>query len=205
MPRTFLETLRMPGVDDLDQNVPFPLLSDPPNIESATSNLVDAVVPKLNMTFADANARAATIPAPTPGMECFLIAEKRKEIFDGTSWVTLTASGWTSLTFASGYIANTGSPGYRIVNQCVELRGTGRNSGNTAVPVNAEFVIATLPAIARPPQSRFFVVAAEWWTDIYARIEVRTNGDVVVIIPLDTGIAPGARWVCFDGIRFSLT
>ncbi|MEV6684445.1 hypothetical protein AB0N28_03720 [Streptomyces sp. NPDC051130] len=193
----------MPGVDDLDQNVPYPLLSDPPNIESAVGNLVNVAVPKLNMTFADANARAAAIPSPTPGMECFLIAEQRKEIYDGSTWVTITPTGWVPITFSSGYEARGGSPAYRIVNQCVELRGSARRVGGGAFTRGAAFVIANLPSIARPPAYRTYIAATEWAADLYARVEVEPGGNIVVIVAPTSTTTP-ASWVCFDGIRYSL-
>ncbi|MFG2292051.1 hypothetical protein [Streptomyces sp. NPDC048603] len=191
-------------MDELDQNVPYPHLSDPPNIESAMGNLVSAAVPKLNMVFDDANARAATIPSPVAGMECFLKAEKRKEIFDGTAWVTITPSGWIPISYASGYTARAGSPAYRIVNQTVELRGQVQNSGNTDLPTNAPFVIANMPTIARPPHPRFFITTTEWASYLYARIEIQPDGEVIVIIPAESAGAGTPNWVGLDVVRYSL-
>ncbi|MCY0926222.1 hypothetical protein OTB20_08385 [Streptomyces sp. H27-H1] len=192
----------MPGIDDLGQGIPYPLLSDPPNIESALSSMVDSAVPRMNMRFANANARAATIPSPVAGMECYLIAEKRKELYDGAAWVTITPSGWVPITFASGYQARAGSPSYRILNSCVELRGSVQRVGFTPFIKGTGFSIATLPTICRPPHYRTYAVATEWATDMYARLEVTPDGEVEIGIPTITGTA--ARWLCLDGVRYSL-
>ncbi|MER6485739.1 hypothetical protein ABT264_19550 [Streptomyces virginiae] len=196
----------MPGVDDFDQNVQFPLLSDPPNIESAMSTLVDGVVPKLNMRFADANERAATIPAPVAGMECFLIAEKRKEIFDGTAWVTLTPGGWVPITLDSGYSPQSGSPAYRIINNSVELKGKIRRTDNASFPHAASFRLASLPTLIRPSEERTFIVATEWAADLYAWMTVQPNGNLTAVLP-PAGTSPigaVARWAALDGIRYPL-
>ncbi|MGW6855805.1 hypothetical protein [Streptomyces xanthophaeus] len=197
----------MPGVDDLSQNVPYPLLSDPPNIEHAMSTMVDAVVPKLNMTFADANARSATIPSPTAGMECFLIAEKRKEIYDGTAWIPLTASGWIPLTFNTGYEPFEGSPAYRIVNQTVELRGSVKRTGFVPFPNATEIYLATMPTIARPPFERTFCIASEWSSDLYAWVRVHATGVIMAGVPPTNGVpsAQAPRVLYLDPIRYSLT
>ncbi|MET9959325.1 hypothetical protein ABZ128_09585 [Streptomyces sp. NPDC006326] len=198
----------MPGVDGLDQNVPYPLLSDPPNIESATSNLVNAVVPKLNLAFADANDRAAVLPAPTAGMECFLIAEKRKEIFDGTSWVTMLPGGWVPLTFDAGYAAYiTTAPAYRIIDNSVELRGKVQKSGFTSFSPATAFRLSSLPTAIRPAQERTFIVATEWAADLFAWLTVQPNGNLTAVVPPTTGspVAAVARWLALDGVRYPLS
>lgn len=197
----------MPGVDDLDQNVPFPLLSDPPNIESATNNLVDAVVPKLNMIFPDANARAATIPTPTAGMECFLIAEKRKELYDGTTWVTMTAGGWVPLTLDAGYEPFSGTPAYRIVDNSVELKGKVQRTAFASFVHATAVRLSSLPTVIRPTSERTFIVATEWAADLFAWVTVQSNGNLTTVLP-PTGSAPiaaVARWVSLDGVRYTLT
>ncbi|MFD8595378.1 hypothetical protein ACFV1L_10290 [Kitasatospora sp. NPDC059646] len=76
--------------------MPYPKLSDAPNIESAMSALVAAVAPRLNMIFASASARNAAVTAPVAGMRCWLIAEARMEVYDGTAWrryITWSAGG----------------------------------------------------------------------------------------------------------------
>ncbi|MFE5828733.1 hypothetical protein ACFQ8W_00430 [Streptomyces sp. NPDC056508] len=192
----------MPGVDDYDQNIPTPLLTDPPNIESAVGNSVAAMVPHLNMTFADANARSAAIPTPVAGMEVFLIAEARKELWDGSTWVSLTPGPWIPITPASGFEVRSGSPAYRIVNKNVELRGTIQRNGAVAFVKGAPFTLLTLPTEARPTAYRTFIAATTWAADMYARAEVASDGPVTVIVPNST--TTGASWISLDNIRYSL-
>ncbi|MFI9123875.1 hypothetical protein ACIGW0_31540 [Streptomyces bikiniensis] len=192
----------MPGVDEFDQNIPTPLLTDPPNIESAVGNSVAAMVPHLNMTFADANARSAAIPTPVAGMEVFLIAEARKELWDGSAWVSLTPGPWVPITPATGFEVRSGSPAYRVVNKTVELRGTIQRAGGIAFVKNTQFSLMTLPTDARPPAYRVFIAATTWAADMYARAEVAPDGVVTVVIPNST--ATGASWISLDNIRYSL-
>lgn len=77
----------MPGTDDYGQNVPYPKLSDQPNIEAAMLALVNGVVPLTNMMFANANARAAAIANPVVGMTTYLVAENRTDVYTGSTWV----------------------------------------------------------------------------------------------------------------------
>ncbi|MFD6364491.1 hypothetical protein ACFWFX_32310, partial [Streptomyces roseolus] len=174
----------MPGVDDFGQNVPHPLLTDPPNIEAAVGNPVAAMVPRLNMVFADANARSAAIPSPVAGMEVFLIAEKRKELYTGTAWIPLTPGPWTPLTFTSEYTAYFGSPGYRVVGDEIQMRGVikrvdgGQLKSN---PVGGWLSIATLPAAARPSATKDMPIAVEWTSNNQtARLSIGVSGTLQI-------------------------
>lgn len=193
----------MPGTDGLDQDIPRPLLSDTPNIETAVYAMLNALVPKVNLRFADSNARAAILPNPVSGTETYLVAEKRKEVFDGTSWIPMTPGQWIPLTLASGFVARTGSPAYRVVNGVLELRGTIEKSNGTPFTKGAAFTIFTLPSGVRPPAYRYFICATEFAADMHARVEVEATGGVTVIVPPSTGT--GASWISLDVIRFSLT
>ncbi|MGW0468333.1 hypothetical protein ACWDX6_24160 [Streptomyces sp. NPDC003027] len=89
----------MPGYDAFEQKVPYPKLSDTPNIETAISALVNETVPLSNMVFDNANARATVVTQPVEGMETFLIAEGRKEIFYGGVWnVVSIVPTWATYT-----------------------------------------------------------------------------------------------------------
>jgi|SRR5689334_11923490 len=193
----------MPGTDSYGQNVPYPKLNDAPNLETAMAGLVNGAVPLTNMTFANANARAAQLATPVVGMETYLVAEGRKEIFTSSGWVTITAGPWIPLSFASGYAANSGSPAYRIVNQSVRLRGTAKRTSGSPFTKAAAFTIATLPVEARPTAFRYFLGCTEWASDMYARVEIDTDGSIVVIVPT-TGSGTAASWVSLDQVEYSL-
>ncbi|GAB7187143.1 hypothetical protein ATKI12_6974 [Kitasatospora sp. Ki12] len=98
----------MPGTDSFQQGLPYPRLSDAPNAESAGSSLVNAIAPKANMRFSDASARNAAIPSPVAGMECWLVAEGRKEIYSGTAWQAHEPTGTWS-TFVPSWTARAGT------------------------------------------------------------------------------------------------
>lgn len=194
----------MAGSDSYGQNVPYPKLNDVPNAETGFGSMANALAALSNMTFANANARASTLTTPVVGMETYLVAEGRKEYYDGTQWTTITPGQWKPIPFASGYVALSGSPSYRIVNGMVQMRGTGqRSNGAPLVPMSQLHVVTNLPAEARPTGSRWFAVATEWTNSIYARLEVNADGTMNLIVPEQTGTAPS--WFGLDGVSFSLT
>ena len=45
------------------------------------------------MTFADAAARTAALPAPTAGMMTFLVDVAQVNVYDGTEWVEVSGGG----------------------------------------------------------------------------------------------------------------
>lgn len=197
----------MPGTDDYGQEVPYPKLSDQPNIESSMSALANGVVALSNLVFANANERAASIPSPVVGMETYLIAEKRKEYYTGASWVALTPGPWTPLSFTTGWGANGGSPGYRLVSGNIQLRGSlARNSG-LALPEASETDFAFLPVGARPVgEFRYLPAAGEFHTVgsvsyFVARLSVRTDGGMSFAIPKGSNMT----WLSLDGIQFNIT
>ncbi len=76
----------MPLTDSKGQNIPYPLLTDRANIETAGGNMAEAVAEKVVMTFASASVRNATLTEPTSGMTTWLQDTSRMEIFDGNEW-----------------------------------------------------------------------------------------------------------------------
>jgi hypothetical protein len=197
----------MPGSDDYGQDVPYPKLSDQPNIEAALSALVNALVPLSNMIFANANERAASLPAPVVGMETFLVAEGRKEYYNGSAWVPLTPGQWQPLSFATGYVANSGSPSYRVLNGEVQFRGTIKLSSGADLPNAVETLFATVPVGARPVGApRIFAAAGNFVTSggvshFTARVGVDTDGLCKFIVPTGSTM----EWLSLDGIRYSIS
>lgn len=200
----------MPKPDSYGQGVPYPVLSDAPNIETALQALLNGVVPLTVMRFANANERAATLSGaykPVPGMITYLIAEDRHERRDGDGvWRPLTPGAWKPITFASGYTANSGSPAYRIVNQEVHLRGTFRRTSGADLATNDETTFGTLPSEARPVGAyRYFSAAGNFANTsgvsyFSGRIGIAPTGGMVYIMPLNAKSA----WLALDGIRFSI-
>lgn len=197
----------MPLTDDYGQDVSYPVLGDTPNIETAFNGVVNGLVKRTTMRFADANERAATLSgltAPVAGMVTYLVAEDRLEVRmgDGT-WQPLTPGPWIPLTFGTGYVARTGSPAYRVVNGSVELRGTFQRTAGTAFTKGATFTPLTLPVGARPSTYRYFIARTEWAADLHGGVEVAPDGTINVGIPNSAGTA--ASWMSLDSIRFTLS
>lgn len=199
----------MPRSDAYSQGVQYPVLSDAADIESQLQSLVNGVVPKTVMRFANANARAAALTgdaAPVPGMITYLIAEDRWDRRDGDNvWRPLSPGPWKPFSFASGYSANSGAPAYRIVNGEVHLRGTISRSNNADLPVNTETRFGTLPTEARPTAWRYFIQPAQWTTKngysyFHARVGILLDGTMNFLLPLNSR----SEWIGLDGIRFSL-
>ncbi|OKI19305.1 hypothetical protein [Streptomyces sp. CB03911] len=98
----------MPGIDSFQQSWPYPRLSDAPNIEAQLSALVNAAAAQTNLIYASATARNAAIPTPVAGMETWLIAEARKEVYSGSAWQVYSPSG-TWADFVPVWTANGGT------------------------------------------------------------------------------------------------
>ncbi|CAO0836099.1 Phage tail protein OS=Streptomyces microflavus OX=1919 GN=Smic_81170 PE=4 SV=1 [Streptomyces microflavus] len=84
----------MPTTDGYGQKVPYPVMSDAPNIELAFQGAVNALTKQTVLRFANANERSAMLMgafAAVPGMLSYLIAEDRWDQFDGDGvWRPLT-------------------------------------------------------------------------------------------------------------------
>jgi hypothetical protein len=205
----------MSSSDKYAQGVLYPTLADVPNIETAMSTLVNGIVPLVVMRFNDANARAAALSGsakPVPGMMTYLIAEDRWEAqrADG-SWLLMSDGPWSPLTYASGYAANSGSPGYRKkAGGGVELRGVVKPSSGQLNDGGDIVKFASIPSALAPGAIRQFIVATNratvsGVTRMTARVQIQTNGDLMYFAETDAGqgttSAPG--WFSLDGIQFS--
>jgi hypothetical protein len=206
----------MPSNDSYGQGVQYPVLSDTPNIETATATLVNGVVPLSVMRFANANARAAALTGastPRPGMITYLIAEDRWEARQGdNTWLLLSDGPWTPLAFSSGYAANAGSPGWRRkAGGGIELRGTVKRSNNGNLITDGTIVqFATLPSAVAPATGRYYVtgsnrVTTSGVTHYTARVEVGSDAALRYTVEAGggTGTTQSPPWFALDGIQFS--
>ncbi|MDX2575901.1 hypothetical protein PV332_10455 [Streptomyces scabiei] len=201
----------MPGNDGYAQNVSYPVLGDAPNIETAFQTLVNGVVPLGVLRFSNANARAATLVgdyAPRPGMLTYLVAEDRYEgrMSDGT-WQTLTPGPWQPLTLKSGFSVQSGSPGYRVINGLVHLRGRIRRTNNGQFATGTDWTVATLPASIRPETTQYWVTPVEIGAGIYygrTQLDYDTGDIVVQTPPGATSTTNGLKWTGLDGLSYSL-
>ncbi|MFD8315901.1 hypothetical protein [Kitasatospora purpeofusca] len=72
------------------------------------STMLDELVPRGVMRFANAAARSAAITAPEAGMTSWLVAEGRLEIYSGTAWRAYSPAGqWA--TYVPTWSARFGS------------------------------------------------------------------------------------------------
>ncbi|MEO3974378.1 hypothetical protein [Streptomyces sp. CAU 1734] len=199
----------MPANDAYGQGVQYPVLADPPNAETAFQTVVNGLVALTVMRFDNANDRAATLvgaSAPVRGMISYLIAEDRWDRFDGDGvWRAMSPGQWKPITFASGYTAFGGSPGYRIVNGEVQLRGAFRRSSGGDLAVTTETTFLTLPTEARPPDGRVFIAAGNATTSggitrFSGRISVQSSGVCSFFMPAGST----SEFLYLDQVRFSI-
>ncbi|MFE6493412.1 hypothetical protein [Streptomyces sp. NPDC057748] len=206
----------MPKNDSYGQNVPYPVLSDAPNIETAFQAAVNGLVALSVLRFANANERAATLVgsyAPRPGMITYLIAEDRWEARQvNGSWLLLSDGPWQPLTFKSGYAAHAGSPGWRRkAGGGIELRGRIRRSNNGNLDDSGELIsFASIPAAVAPASNRPFVMPTKRITSggitrHTARVEVTIDGTLTYYVEAGAGVSTSdaVAWFGLDGIQFS--
>ncbi|MBT2412644.1 hypothetical protein J7I94_19110 [Streptomyces sp. ISL-12] len=206
----------MPRNDSYNQGIPYPVLGDAADIETATQTLVNGIVPKLVMRFSSAAARAAALSgdyAPVPGMITYLVAEDRWEGRTGEGkWLLLSDGPWRALTFPSGYTAFGGSPGWRYkAGGGIELRGRiQRINGGNLVDDGSETHCASVPSSIAPSANRIFIGASNRVTvsgvsRYTARIAVQPSGQITYNLENGggTGTASDPAWICLDGIFFS--
>ncbi|MFJ4768466.1 hypothetical protein ACIP88_05015 [Streptomyces uncialis] len=200
----------MPKNDAYGQNVSYPVLSDSPNIETAFGTAVNGLVQRTVLRFTNANARSAALTgasAPRPGMITYLIAEDRYDRRDGDGvWRPLSPGSWRPFSWASGYGANTGSPGYRIINGEVQLRGTFRRTNGADLPTNDETRFGTIASEAQPVGGyRYFTAAGNFVntnsvSHFTGRIGIAPDGAMIFIMPLGSK----SEWLSLDGVRYSI-
>ncbi|WP_425837352.1 hypothetical protein [Streptomyces fractus] len=201
----------MPKNDGYAQNVQYPVLSDAPNIETAFQTLVNGVVPQTVMRFTNANARAAALVgdyAPRPGMLTYLISEDRYDgrMQDG-SWQPLSPGPWIPLTLKSGYSVQSGSPGYRVVNGTVFLRGRIKRTNSGQFSTGTDWIFATLPKSILPSTAQYWVTPVEMGAGIYyGRTELSpTTGELLLVTPPGaTSTKNGLTWSGLDGLSYAL-
>lgn len=77
----------MPDPDVYGQNIDLWQMTDAPSIPGAIAALADGVIPRSLLRYASASARNANISTPVEGMQTWLIAEARQEIYHNGSWL----------------------------------------------------------------------------------------------------------------------
>ncbi|MGW6920856.1 hypothetical protein ACWGA9_06165 [Streptomyces sp. NPDC054950] len=94
----------MPLTDSYNQGVPYPTLTDKPNIQTAFQALVEALTAKAILSYPSAIVRGASITKPIAGMQTWLQDVGRMEVYDGTAWQRVgpqTAASSVSVSFTN--------------------------------------------------------------------------------------------------------
>lgn len=205
----------MPLTDGYGQNIPYPTLSDKPNIQTMGQGIVEGIVPKSVMTFASAIVRGATISAPKlkAGMATWLQDVKRLEVYDGSAWVTVAAgtSVWTNVPLDSSWTNNGNSNGnfqYRVVNLFGEITimfqgAISRATYPGTLPGYFQLNTTALPSSARPASLRTVVVPCSdaGSARITLKLDITTDGWLRLY-----GVQSDSKpaWVGFNGVFCSL-
>lgn len=212
----------MPGTDSYQQNVPYPKLSDTPNVETALQTLVNAGVVLSNMRFPNTATRNAVITHPVAGMETWLVAENRKEIYDGTTWNAYVPSPtwvaytpvWTGLQTLG---ASTSTGRYCRVGKRVDViadltGGAGTSLGTGFINVTLPFPAATIGSVNSGWQGvgRFSAgTGIAWRTMISTAERGVTTAGLLAVRPSDNGWSTpgdaGYPWVPGSLMRMQLT
>lgn len=205
----------MPLTDGYGQNIPYPTLSDKPNIQTMGQGIVEGIVPKTVMPFASASVRGATIISSKlkAGMCTWLQDVKRLEVYDGTAWVTVAAgtSVWTNVPLDPGWTNNGNSNGnfqYRVVNLFGEITimfqgAVSRATYPFTLPGYFQLNTTALPTSARPASLRTVVVPCSdaGSARITLKLDITTDGWLRLY-----GVQADSKpaWVGFNGVFCSL-
>lgn len=74
------------ATDVYGQSITLYQNTESPNLEAMIKNLSDGLIPRSNMRFASASARAATLTSPVEGMVTWLQDVNRLYVYDGSAW-----------------------------------------------------------------------------------------------------------------------
>ncbi|MFD7705724.1 hypothetical protein [Streptomyces sp. NPDC059786] len=206
----------MPTTDVYGQGISLWSMTDAPSIPDAVKAVADGVIPRGVLRFASASTRGATLAgaaAPVEGMLSWLQDINRLDVYDGSSWVTLStgASAWTTISLTSGFTQNGNSNGtlqYRLLNisgeESLQLRGAvGRSSWPTTPANNYTINSTALPSAVRPQTLRTVTIpCSDVASDrIALKLDVQTDGFLVVF---GTGATVKPPWIGFNGTLVSL-
>ncbi|KUF18862.1 hypothetical protein AT728_07460 [Streptomyces silvensis] len=141
-------------------------------------------------------------------MITYLSGEDRYDarMSDGT-WQPITPGPWKPLDLKSGYSVQSGSPGYRVVNGIVHLRGRIRRTNGGQFSTGTDWTFATLPSSVRPETAQYWVTPVEMGAGIYyGRTELSpTTGELMVVTPPGaSSTTNGLKWTGLDGITYGI-
>ncbi|MER7623958.1 hypothetical protein [Streptomyces sp. NPDC126503] len=178
---------------------PFPAGPDSDNVPADLQALAVWASTRVTMRFADAAARNAEIPAPTPGMVAWLDNPGAVTIRTATAWRTLwSALSWTDLTLESAYTTFGTTPQAALDggNFIVLRGGVQRSTPSTDITGNS--VVGTIPSSFGTPIGGDYPIATQWLSDIVTgRLYVATNRQL-------TYVGRNTGWISLNGVRIPL-
>ena len=189
--------------DAYGQSVPYLDYSDAPDLSAWGADLVGALTPQTVMRFASKSARDATLvgsQVPVVGMLAYSIAEDELDVYQAGGWTPLTPGPWEAIPWASGYEEHSGTPGYRIVGQMVQLRGTVQKTSGS-FPTNTLTTIAQMPAGLTPTTFRYGLATTQISGGMFAQLSITDAGAVQIYVPAGNT----AAWLSLDSFSYSLT
>jgi hypothetical protein len=206
----------MPSTDDYGQGIGIASLTDAPDADKLATDIVNAIAQRSIMRFASTSARGATLvgaAAPVEGMLTWIRDADRLDLYDGSTWVTVSVGirSWTTISLASGWSQNGNSQGtfqYRIVNFAGEdtimfRGGISRSSYPSSLPSSFTLNTTALPTTARPSTLRTIVVPCSDVSSarITLKLDITTDGWLNLY-----GIQSDSKppWVGFNGCFASL-
>ena len=198
----------MPTQDKYGQGVDIASLTDAPNAEALAKAIVDALLERSILQFADAAERDATLTSPVDGMAAYLAAEQIVTARVAGKWVVIGASDspWTKVSLTSGWSHNGNLNGdfeWRVVNmfgqKVIMFQGAiERASYPDPVPGSWTLTASPLPTWARPTTKKTITVPCSDLnsTRITLKMDVQTNGHLSLWGTYSEARPP---WVGFNG------
>ncbi|MFF8589929.1 hypothetical protein ACF061_00575 [Streptomyces sp. NPDC015220] len=206
----------MPTPDSYGQGIGLWQMTDAPSIPDAIALFAKGVLPRLTLTFASASARGATLvkdATPIPGMMTWLTDVGRLDMWDGTTWVTVSVGNraWTTVPLASGWAHNGSDNGtfqYRLVNEAgaeiIQFRGgISRASYPSPVPGSWTLTSTPLPSSARPSTKRTVSVPCSDVNSVRISLKMDVQADGHLSL-WGTQADTKPPWVAFNGVFASL-
>lgn len=137
----------------------IPQLTDPPNITTAVNSFANGVDARANPIFSTTSARAAAIPSPTAGQECFVTATGEKYIYNGSSWVGMV---WRRAVSPSTVIVNNSTTLVNVGGLSMSLEANSIYRVDCIMPIQSNSAPDFRFQFTCPAGVTGFCMAAQW-------------------------------------------
>ncbi|MDG9703824.1 hypothetical protein [Streptomyces sp. DH37] len=206
----------MPTTDDYGQGVNIAALTDAPNAETLAKNIVNAILRRSVLSYADAAERDATLTgalAPVDGQVAYLQAEQLLTARVAGAWVAIgsATSSWTTVNLVDGFAHDGNANGtvqYRRLNlfgeQSIQLKGALAVTYSPSIPNAGVFTAAPLPTNSRPTKLRTVTIPCSDVdsTRITLKLDAQPGGHLKIYGTNSSDTRP--PWIGFNGVFYSL-